>query len=281
MSPHFYKWRILIQFFRQRVYLSPLLKRNCCRENFPIIGKYLLNRCDIKTIASAGFLILAANINYIDEVRAMLIDMDITIAYKCISCGTFDFISINFFELSMQNSVASKCTCEEAGIRLFQSVKNQYILIVPCIGCGLDHAYKFNREDIFNKDITIYTCPTTGLKQCFIGRDNVVREYVDNFEKELDIIIDGLGYDRYFTNTRVMIDTLNKLHDLAEQNNLHCECGGEDITVTLLKNGVYLKCSKCTGRIFIPASTNNDLKVILRKKSITLNEKKSKSAILR
>jgi hypothetical protein len=145
----------------------------------------------------------------------------------------------------------------------------------------LDHSYKFNREHLLNSEITIYTCPTTGLKQCFIGRDDVVRKYVDNFEKELDIMIDGLGYDRYFANTRVMIDTLNKIHDIAEQNYLNCECGSDDIIVTLLKKGVYLKCSKCSGSKFIPASTNNDLEVTLRKNSITLNEKNSNSLILK
>lgn len=210
----------------------------------------------------------------------MLIDMDVTVAYKCISCGTFDFFNINLFRLFPQNRVISKCRCEGSQIELFQSAKNQYAVSVPCIGCGLKHLYTFEREEFLNNDIKIYTCPSTGIKQCFIGKDDVVGKYVDNFERELDIILDGFGYDRYFVNTRVMIDTINKIHDIAENDRLNCECGSKDIRVTLLKKGIYLKCSRCSASKLISAATNNDLKETLLKKSITLIGKESESVRL-
>ncbi|MHB8062761.1 MAG: hypothetical protein ACYDG2_09045 [Ruminiclostridium sp.] len=206
----------------------------------------------------------------------MLIDMDVTIAYKCFSCGTFDFSNINLFKLFLHHSVMSKCRCGGAKLEIIEICKNEYKLTVPCIGCGSEHYLIIDREELISKDIMIYTCPATGIKQCFVGRDVKVREYVDSFEKELDIMIDNLGYENYFVNTQVMIDTLNKIHDIAEQGYLHCECGCDNIIVSLLRKGIYLKCPQCSGNKFIPAASNIDLKKTLQKVSIVLLEKKSK-----
>ena len=112
----------------------------------------------------------------------------------------------------------------------------------------------------------------TGIQQCFIGKDYIVRRKIDNIEKELDELIDMFGYDSYFKNTRVMFDSLNRVHDIAEQGNLYCECGNEDIELRLLSDKIHLKCNKCHGSISILASTNEDLKKIQTIQSIMLSE---------
>ncbi|MDF2985294.1 MAG: hypothetical protein K0R50_804 [Eubacterium sp.] len=209
----------------------------------------------------------------------MLIDMDITIAYKCFSCGTFDFTRINLFKLFSGENIESVCKCGIARLKIFDSAKDEYILSVPCIGCGSTHRHIMRRDSLLSNNIIIYTCPITGIKNCFIGKDVFVRKFIDNFEKELDGIIDGLGYDSYFDNTRVMLDTLNKIHDIAEKGELYCECGSNDITVSMLRKGIALKCADCNRTKFIPASNNNDLKKILQKDRIILLSKKSKYKI--
>lgn len=209
----------------------------------------------------------------------MLIDLDVTIAYKCFSCGSFDFATINLFTLFVQHSFTSKCRCKGAEIRILKASRNEFKLTVPCIGCGAEHAYTISREELINKNIKVYSCPVTGIKQCFIGSDDAVRNHIDSFEKELDVIIDGYGYDNYFANTQVMIDTLNRIHDIAEQGRLYCECGNEDIIATMLKKGIILQCSHCSGSELIPASSNSDLKKTLQKKSILLKVKKSESIL--
>lgn len=206
----------------------------------------------------------------------MLIDMDVTIAYKCFCCGTFDFTNINLFKFHRHKSIMPKCRCEGTSLDILEICKNTYKIVVPCIGCGTEHSLIVNREELISKNIMVYTCPVTKIKQCFIGRDSVVREYVDNFEKELDDIIDGFGYENYFANTQVMIETLNKIHDIAEQGDLRCQCGCNNIGVSLLRKGIYLKCPQCSGNKFIPASSNNDLKKTIQKAKIILAEKKSK-----
>ena len=206
----------------------------------------------------------------------MLIDMELTIAYKCFSCGTFDFTKVNLFKLFLYENIKSCCKCGNAVLKIEKTNRNDFRLLVPCIGCGAEHQHLIRRESLLSNKVIIYTCPITGIKNCFIGKDDSVRKYIDNFEKELDGIIDGLGYDSYFENPQVMLDTLNKIHDIAETGNLRCECGCDQIIVSMLQRGIALKCIKCHRDRFIPASTNNDLKKILQRDKIILLDRKSK-----
>ncbi len=209
----------------------------------------------------------------------MLIDLDITIAYKCSSCGTFDFHRVSIFNLVVHKNNMLFCKCGKAHLSFVKSDKNGYCIMVPCIGCGAEHQYTMTREALIGKNIIINSCPVTGIKNCFIGKDYFVRKFIDKLEKELDGIIDGYGYESYFENTRVMLDTLNRIHDIAEMKHLRCECGNTDITVAMFRKGIGLKCNNCYREKFIPASTNNDLKIFLQKDSIVLYNKKSKVKI--
>lgn len=206
----------------------------------------------------------------------MLINTDITIAYKCFSCGTFNFKNVNLFKLFPREKITFGCSCKNSKMEIIRTGKSDYRLTVPCIGCGTEHSQNISREMLLNNNILTYTCPLTSIKYCFIGKDKAVREFIDNFEKELDGMIDGLGFDSYFENTRVMLDTLNRIHDIAERGRLCCECGCEDIIVSMHRKGIILKCSQCTGGKFIPAATNNDLKKTLLRDKIILFGKKPK-----
>lgn len=206
----------------------------------------------------------------------MLIDMDITIAYKCFSCGTFDFTDINLFKLFRSRNLVSKCKCKAASFKINGIGRNKFELTVPCIGCGIEHTHVICKDSLISNDINVYSCPVTGIRQCFVGKDEVVREYIDRLEKEMDSMIDGLGYDNYFENTQVMLDTLNKIHDIAEKGHLSCGCGCDKIDVSMLRRGILLRCSLCSRSKFIPAASNTDLKKTLSREKIILIEKKAK-----
>jgi hypothetical protein len=211
----------------------------------------------------------------------MLIDMNITIAYKCSLCGTFDFFNISLFKLLKKREYYFACRCSMSGITVILDGSSEYKIKMPCISCGSEHIFSFNRRDLFNRGIKIFYCPETGLQQCVIGNDRDVRQKIDSLEKELDELITMFGYDSYFKNTQVMFDTLNKIHDIAEQGNLCCECGNRDVELTLLPDKIHLKCTKCSCDDVINAASNEDLKLILIKNYVTLIRKFPPNIILK
>jgi len=206
-------------------------------------------------------------------VKKMLVDADITIAYKCSSCGSFEFFNVSLFKLFSKKDFNFACRCGKSGIRIKKGYDGSYSMLIPCIGCGLQHSFEVRRKEILCNRISEFICPVTNVKQCFMGKDAAVRKKVDNLEKELDQLIDTFGYDNYFVNTQVMFDLLNKVHDIAEQGNLYCECGNDDIELVLFSDRIYLKCKKCFAGRSILATSNEHLKNIFAEQEILLTGK--------
>ncbi len=202
----------------------------------------------------------------------MLIDTSLTIAYKCPSCGSFEFFNVSLFSMSSREDSVLRCHCKNSRITVRADFERGLLVKMPCIGCGNDHAFLFGKKDLLTKEINTFSCPETGMKLCFLGKDLPVRKAVDNIEEELDELINMFGYDSYFRNTQVMLDSLNKIHDIAEQGNLYCECGNRDIELVLLSDRIFLKCSRCNTGKMIKAATNEDLKAVMVKQSMVVCE---------
>lgn len=205
----------------------------------------------------------------------MLIDTGMTIAYKCSSCGTFEFIDVSLFKL-LPKVNCFKCRCSMSEITISRVGSFSYKINVPCIGCGGEHSFPLDGKKILSDELNILSCPEKGTSICIIGRDGDVRKKVDSLEHELDEMINMLGYDIYFKNTQVMLDSLNRIHDLAEQGNLLCECGNDDIDLILLSDKICLQCKRCKSTITVFAATNEDLKAILARQFILLSHEYSK-----
>lgn len=204
------------------------------------------------------------------EVGKMIIDTSTTIAYKCSSCGTFQFINVSLFEMSHKKETCFTCRCNGSSLVIAKESPTSYRIVIPCIGCGTDHIYLLSRKELIGQETNVFNCPKTGMQQCFIGSDWDVRKRIDNLEKEFDELINMFGYDNYFINTQVMFDSLNIIHDIAEKGNLFCECGNNDIELLLLSDKIYLRCKRCPANKIIFASSNEHLKNNLQTKQILL-----------
>ena len=202
----------------------------------------------------------------------MLIDTSVTIAYKCASCGSFEFFNISLFTFLYKKESTFCCRCRKSSITIMQEAKNGYLIKTPCIGCGSDHIYMLGKKDILLKELNTFNCPETGVQLCFLGKDGSVRKKVDSLEEEFDELMDMFGYESYFKNTQVMFDSLNRVHDIAEQGNLFCECGSVQIDLVLLSDRILLKCGKCNAGRIIYAATNEDLKELHMMRDILISE---------
>ncbi|NLL06421.1 MAG: hypothetical protein GX270_11710 [Clostridiaceae bacterium] len=200
----------------------------------------------------------------------MIIDAGMTIAYKCSSCGTFEFVNITLFEISSRRETVFNCRCNSSKLVITKENAHCYKLAIPCIGCGTRHDYVLERKDFVKQDIRIFNCPKTGIQQCFAGNDKEVRKRIDLLEKEFDELINLFGYDSYFSNTQVIYDSLNIIHDIAAKGNLFCGCGNEDIELLLFSDKIYLRCGKCPATKIIYASTNEHFRENLKLNQILL-----------
>lgn len=205
----------------------------------------------------------------------MLINTSVTVAYMCSSCGRFEFFDVSCFELVSRKNYFAACQCSNSSIQICREGSKAYKVKIDCIGCGNIHTFTLGRKDLLSKDISVFICPLTGIQQCFIGDGDLVRSKIDSLEKELDELIDRLGYDNYFKNTRVMYDSLNHIHDIAEQGKLVCKCGNKDIELGLLSEKISMRCRKCNASADVMAASNEDLRGLLSTRQIVLGKSRN------
>ncbi len=198
----------------------------------------------------------------------MIIDTSKTIAYKCSSCGSFEFYNISLFSLLHKKEKNNYCKCRKSCITVKKEGESGFLMKTPCISCGNEHIFFISKKDMVFKELNVFNCPETGMQQCFLGKDALVRKKVDSLEEELDELIDMFGYDNYFKNTQVMLDSLNRIHDIAAQGSLFCECGSTEIELVLLSDRILLKCARCSAGKLVKAATNEDLKDLMQRHGV-------------
>lgn len=190
----------------------------------------------------------------------MLINTNMTIAYKCHFCGNVEFSQTSLFRLIQKKEIYFTCSCQKSTFSILGDMSTNFKVKVPCIGCGETHLFILNSKFLYTSKVKVLYCPNTGIELCLIGTDKDVRLQMDNVQKKFDEIFASLGYKNYFKNTQVMFSLLNIINDAAKEGNLYCECGCEDIDIILHSDKIYLKCQKCSAVKVIPAGANEDLK---------------------
>lgn len=200
----------------------------------------------------------------------MIIKQSRTISYVCPSCGLTHFEVISLFDFSGKNQIKIGCKCGKSAIVIFTNDYKRYKLTLPCIGCGENHNYELNFYHLWIEPINIMKCTSNNFEYCIIGNDDEVRKELNYLENEKDEIAKMVGYDNEVNNASVMLEAVNKIHEIAEHDNLICECGSKSISVYMLNDKIILQCTKCSGLEVVDAKDYFDLKKILEKQQIIL-----------
>lgn len=200
----------------------------------------------------------------------MIIDLNITIGYKCPACDLFHLESLSIFDISNGNTNAIKCVCGESELEISRN-SNFYMINVPCFICGNNHIYKVAKKGLVLKKIeTIFTCQFSGYDVCCIGENSAVNRWAENYSNELDKIIED-DFQDFFVNDLVVFETVEKIKNLEETGKLYCECGSHKIEIELLSECVDLQCALCGAKKQIPAATDEHLALTLSCEKIVLN----------
>jgi len=200
----------------------------------------------------------------------MIIDLNITIGYKCPACDLFHSECISIFDISNGNTNSIKCVCGESELEISRN-SNFYMINVPCFICGNYHIYKVAKKGlVLKKTETIFTCQFSGYDVCCIGENSAVNTWAENYSNELDKIIED-DFQDFFVNDLVVFETVEKIKSLEDKGKLYCECGSHKIELELLSECVELQCILCGAKKQIPTVTEEELSHTLSYEKIVLH----------
>lgn len=192
----------------------------------------------------------------------MIINAVSTLALYCPRCGKIELHNVSRFAIN-NSACQLACSCGQSQGTISVAGRRQYLLDIPCVVCETNHLI-FLDSNLFRqpKASKIY-CDQANLELGFVGNPEAIAAIVDKHKQEVASIAselegqqDGSGIE----NSQILLEILNKIHDIAEQGGVYCSCGNStDVEVDVLVDAVELSCHQCEGRLLISAKDEQDL----------------------
>jgi len=152
------------------------------------------------------------------------------------------------------------CSCGQVQATITSSGERQCLLDIPCVLCQTNHIICLDSKRLWHADMDKIYCVQENFELGFIGARQIIAETVNKFTVEFEkVAADMDEYDDCILNPQVMLETLNKIHDMAARGGLHCRCGSSAIGAEVLPDGIELECAQCGGQLVIPAQSEGDL----------------------
>ena len=190
----------------------------------------------------------------------MVINTVSTLALYCSRCGKIHMHNISRFKLKRTGWRNLLCSCGHIQATITSSGDRQCLLDIPCVLCQTNHVICLDSKRLWHADMDKIYCVQENFELGFIGEKQVIEEAVNKYKVEFEKLASDMNeYDDYIQNPQVMLETLNKIHDMAEKGGLHCRCGSSAIGADVVADGIELECAQCGGQLVIPAQSEQDL----------------------
>ncbi|SJZ48552.1 hypothetical protein [Selenihalanaerobacter shriftii] len=202
----------------------------------------------------------------------MLIDYKATLALRCPICGEIGLHSFTIFDFSGGENLQIECECGFNKMVIGTNNYKQYWLQFACVICEVEHITFYKGNELWSSDIKEISCLENEIELGYLGLADKVKKTIEEEEKELESVLDEVGFENYFSSPEIMLSALNLLHDIAETGGLSCQCGNDDIDIDMFPGKIELLCNQCDGLTTINAETKADLNFLKNIKKIEMLE---------
>lgn len=191
----------------------------------------------------------------------MLLDTLCSVALYCQRCGQIHVQDVPYFsgqgELPL---LCGNCSQELALIRLLPQKGLQ--LRIPCGVCDTWNTFSYTLRQLKLLRFEKIYCREDHFELGYVGVWQAIAEFLDFNAAEYDALHPGDG-DNFMGRQQVLLEAVNRVHDLVEREALICNCGSHDFTASVADGEIILECVHCGGYSLLPAAEAEDLKQLV------------------
>ncbi|MDU4961219.1 MAG: hypothetical protein E6X17_11235 [Sporomusaceae bacterium] len=200
----------------------------------------------------------------------MVLAATTTLALYCSHCGKIHLHTVCRFELHALKTAELCCSCGHVQARVAPARNGQFFLTLYCQLCRKQHvlcvSYRHNGAVEPRK---LY-CADNNLELGLAGERQLLEQTLDRHRYAVNHASqDPTGAES--ENSQVLLDVLNKVHDIAENGGVHCSCGSSAIRARVLTACIELRCLACGAAATLAARNETDLARLADMKTIDLS----------
>lgn len=203
----------------------------------------------------------------------MVIDTTTTLALYCSHCGKIHLHTVCRFSLHADKQAELCCSCGHMQARVAPARKGQFFLTLYCQLCHKQHVLCVSyRQSGVSEPRKLY-CAKNNLELGFAGDRELIERTLEQHRYAVNHALpDQSGNDGADNeNSQVLLEVLNKVHDIAENGGVHCSCGSSAIRARVLASCIELRCQACGASVTLDARNEMDLARLADIKTIHLS----------
>ncbi|MCI6085498.1 MAG: hypothetical protein MR711_04485 [Selenomonas sp.] len=192
------------------------------------------------------------------ELEIVLVDSLCSVAFYCQRCGQIEIADVPLF-CGRESYVVkcSHCGAEKAHLRF--APRKGLVVETSCVVCGTKNRVVYSLRALRSLSMEKIYCEKDHFELGYIGRWQALAEFLDFNAAEYDALHPHDAYN-FMEHQQILLEAFNRLHDLAEDGELFCPCGGHEFTADIAEDAIHLECTRCGSSAVIPAKTADDLK---------------------
>ncbi|MGQ5711799.1 hypothetical protein [Desulforudis sp. DRI-14] len=201
----------------------------------------------------------------------MVVNTDTTLALCCPDCGRLGLHVVSRFIFCREKRREIKCSCKTLLAVIATRDHKRFWLEINCIVCEATHLYRLTAKELWPREIIHLSCQETGLELGQIGPRAKIKEYLKGQQTALETLVEEMGGQTYFKNAEIMLSALSFVHSLAEDGNLCCPCGRNQIELEIFPDRIELHCRHCKRVKVVKAESEQDALSLQALKKIELS----------
>lgn len=190
---------------------------------------------------------------YVNVVRAGW-----SVALYCQRCGKIHIHDISYFAQRNSGAVL-RCGCNYPQATLARTDRTFFELQIPCLVCNSVHTARYKSRQLLKMKVEKIYCAKDCFELGYIGKRERIEEILA-FNKRQFERVSGDDNEEQIEKQQILLEALNRIHDIAEAGDVNCACGHSEIAADLLGDSIVLECCRCGGYCVLPARSEQDLR---------------------
>lgn len=207
---------------------------------------------------TAGISLVVGELFKRKEGRLMVICTVTTLALYCSHCGKIHTHDVSRFSLKACNRAELQCNCGHVLAKISSYRGSYFLLTLYCELCRKNHILSIDYRQSGSAKLSKLYCGENNLELGFSGNRQLIEQTLERHRSEVNRALPDLTSSDN-ENSQVLLDILNRVHDIAENGGVVCHCGTSAIRAQVLPACIELRCQNCGACETVLARNEADL----------------------